>query len=83
MPRRPAACAAAYRERSIALVRAGLDRKELAKAFEPSEQTICDWMFQDCADRGEHPDALMTEERADLQRLRREDRQLNGERDIV
>ena len=56
MPRRPAASPAANREQIIALVRAGRSPEELAKAFEPSEQTIRNWVFQDRADRGERPE---------------------------
>lgn len=82
MPLRPAANPAAYRERIIALARAGRSPKELAKEFEPSVQTIRNWVFHDGADRGERPEALTTEERAELQRLRRENRQLKVERDI-
>ena len=83
MPRRPAAYPAAYREQIIALARAGRSPKELAKEFEPSEQTIRNWRFQDGADRGERPEVLTTEERTELQRLRRENRQLKIERDIL
>jgi transposase len=39
-------------------------------------------LLQDAADRGERPGALTTEERAELKRLRRENRQLKVERDI-
>ena len=74
MPRRPAPYPAAYREQIIALARAGLSPKELAKEFEPSRQTIRNWLFQDGADRGECPEALTTDERTELQRLRRENR---------
>ena len=82
MPRRPAAYPAAYREQIIALARAGRTSKELAKEFEPSEQTIRNWLFQAEADRGERPGALTSEERAELQRLRRENRQLKVERGL-
>ena len=83
MPRRPAAYPAAYREQIIALARAGRSPKELAKEFEPSEQTIRNWVFQDGADRGERPETLTTDERAELQRLRCENRQLKVERDVL
>jgi transposase len=83
MPRRPAAYLATYRERIIALARAGRSPKELAKEFEPSERTIRKWLFQDGADRGEQPETLTTDERAELQRLRRQNRQLKVERDIL
>jgi len=83
MPRRPAAYPAAYREQIIALARAGRTAKQLAAEFEPSEQTIRNWIFQAQADRGEHPGAVTTEERDELNRLRRENRQLKVERDIL
>jgi transposase len=83
MPRRPAAYPPAYREQIIALARAGRTSKELAKEFEPSEQTIRNWIFQDEADRGERPGVLTTDERDELSRLRRENRQLKVERDIL
>ncbi len=40
-------------------------------------------MFQDGADRGERPEALTTAERGELQRLRRENRQLKVKCDIL
>ena len=83
MPRRPIAYPPAYREQIIALARAGRTPKELAAAFEPSEQTIRNWIFQAEADRGQRPGALTTEEREELSRLRREHRQLKVERDIL
>ena len=46
MPPRPAAYPAAYREQIIAFARAGSSPKELAKEFEPSEQTIRNWFFR-------------------------------------
>lgn len=83
MPRRPAAYPPAYREQIIALARAGRSSKELAQEFEPSEQTIRNWLVQAEADRGERPSVLTTDEREELSRLRRENRQLKVERDIL
>lgn len=83
MPRRPAAYPPAYREQIIALARAGRTAKELAREFEPSEQTIRNWIFQAQADRGERPGALTSDEKDELNRLRRENRQLKVERDIL
>ncbi len=83
MPRRPAAYPPAYREQIIALAHAGRTSKELAQEFEPSEQTIRDGIFQAEADRGERPGALATDEREELSRLRRENRQLKVERDLL
>jgi transposase len=83
MPRRPKAYSPAYREQIIALARAGRNAKELAAEFEPSEQTIRNWLFQARVDHGEVPGALTTAEREELTRLRRENRQLKVERDIL
>jgi len=83
MPRRPAAYLSAYRGQIIALAGAGRSSKALAKQFEPSEQTIRNWIFQPEADRGKRPGVLTTSEREELRRLRREHRQLKVERDIL
>ena len=42
-----------------------------------------DWRFQSEADRGERHGVLTVDERAELTRLRRENRQLKAERDIL
>ena len=68
MPLRPAAYPAACREQVIALARAGRSAKALAEEFEPSEQTIRNWIFQTEADHGERPGVLTTDERAELTR---------------
>lgn len=83
MPRHPAAYPPAYREHIIALARAAHASKELAQEFEPSEQTIRNWIFQAAADRGERPSALTADEREELTRLLRENRRLKVERDIL
>lgn len=83
MARRPQAYPPAYREQIIALARAGRNAKELAAEFEPSEQTIRNWRFRAGVDRGEHPGELTTVERHEPARLRKENRQLKVERDIL
>lgn len=83
MPRRPMAHPVASREQIIALARAGRRPKTVVQELEPSEQTIRNWLFQDGADRGERPETLTIEERAELPRPRRENRPLKAERDIV
>jgi len=72
-----------FREQLIALVRAGRSPDELAKEFEPSAQTIRNWVGQAAADRGERPGELTTAERQELTKLRRENRQLRLEREIL
>jgi transposase len=56
---------------------------ELAEQFEPSEQTIRNWVKQADLDGGRRKDGLTTEEREELRQLRRENRRLKLERDIL
>ncbi len=72
-----------FREQLVALVRAGRTPEELSKEFEPSAQTIRNWVGQAATDRGERPGELTTAERQELARLRRENRQLKLEREIL
>jgi transposase len=67
----------------IELVRAGRTPDALAKEFEPTAQTIRNWVAQADRDEGRRTDGLTTAERDELTRLRRENRQLRQERDIL
>jgi transposase len=67
----------------VELVRAGRSPKDLAREFEPSEQTIRNWVKQADLDAGRRSDGLTSEEQAELRRLRRENRQLKIEREIL
>jgi transposase len=67
----------------IEMVRAGRSPEALAKEFEPSSQTIRNWVKQADLDQGIREDGLTTEERDELRELRRENRQLKLERDIL
>jgi transposase len=71
------------RRRVIELVRAGRSPEELAKKFEPSAQTIRNWVRQADVDEGRREDGLKTEEREEIRRLRRENRALREEREIL
>ena len=55
----------------------------MAEEFEPTEQTIRDWLAQADRDDGLRTDGLTTLEREELVRLRRENRQLKLEREIL
>jgi transposase len=55
----------------------------LARQFEPSGQAIRNWVRQADRDNGRRPDGLTTEEQAELRRLRRENRALREEREIL
>jgi len=67
----------------VALAHAGRSPKELAREFEPSEQTIRNWIKQADLDSGRRADGLPTGERDEVRRLRREVRQLKLEREIL
>jgi transposase len=58
------------------LVRAGRSPEELAQEFEPTAQSIRNWVGQAECDAGRRGVALTTAEREELNRLRRENRQL-------
>ncbi len=72
-----------FRQRLIELVEAGRSVKELAEEFEPSEQTIRNWLAQADANEGKRKDVLTSAEREELVKLRRENRQLKTERGIL
>ncbi len=72
-----------FRQRIIELVRAGRSPEELAKEFEPSAQAIRNWVAQADRDEGRRSDGLSSAERVELSRLRRENKQLKLEREIL
>ena len=72
-----------FRRRMIELARSGRTPEELAREFEPSAQTIRNWVAQADLDEGRCSDGLTTEEREELRRLRRENRVLREEREIL
>jgi transposase len=72
-----------FKRKLISLVRQGRTPEELARQFEPSGQSIRNWVAQDDRDRGQRADGLTTSERDELQRLRRENERLREEREIL
>ena len=72
-----------FRRRMIELVRAGRTPQQLAKEFEPSAQAIRNWVKQADLDHGLRDDGLTSTERDELLRLRRENRRLKEEREIL
>ena len=72
-----------YRERIIELVQKGRSPESVAKEFEPSAQCIRNWVRHADRDAGRRRDGLTTEERTELQRLRRENATLREEREIL
>ena len=72
-----------YKERIVELVRAGRSPGALAREFEPSEQTIRNWVKQADLDEGRRSDGVTTGARKEMRRLKRENRRLRMERDIL
>ena len=72
-----------FRRQIIELVRAGRTPNELAKEFEPTAQSIHNWVAQVDRDDGLRSDGVTSSEREELSRLRRENRQLKLEREIL
>jgi transposase len=67
----------------VELVRSGRSISELAREFEPSANSIRNWVKQADLDEGRREDGLTTEEREELRRLRRENKRLRMEREIL
>ena len=83
MPKSRPAYPPEYRRKIVALVRAGRNPHELASEFECSAQTIRNWVAQADADAGKRDDVLTSTEREELRKLRRENKQLKLEREIL
>jgi len=74
---------AEFRRRIVELVRAGRTPEELAAEFEPTAQTIRNWLVQTDRDDGLREDGMTSAEKDELRRLRREIKQLKLEREIL
>jgi len=72
-----------FRRQMMELVRSGRSPESLAKEFEPTAQAIRNWVAQTERDEGRREDGPTTAERDEINRLRREVRQLKLERDIL
>ena len=83
MPKSRPPYPAAFRQQMVELVRSGRTPGELAREFEPSAEAIRNWVAQAERDAGERTDGLSTEDREELRRLRRENRRLREEREIL
>ena len=83
MPRTRNPYPAEFREQIIALADTGRSVEELAREFEPCTATIHGWIKQADRDGGRRIDGLTSQERDELRRLRKENRRLRQERDIL
>ena len=73
----------AFRRQRVELVRTGRTPEELAREFEPTVQAIRNWVTQTERDEGRRGDGLSSVEREEMRRLRRENRRLREEREIL
>lgn len=83
MPRTRNPYPAEFWDQIIALARAGRSVEILAREFEPCVATIHGWVKQAEIDGRTRDDGLTSAERDELRRLRKENRQLRTERDIL
>lgn len=86
MPKTHPPDAPEFRRQIVDLVRAGRDPVDLAREFEPTAQAIRNFVVQPDRQEGrreEKGDGLSTTEREERAQLRREDKQLRVERDIL
>jgi transposase len=83
MPRTRGPYPPEFRQQIVELVRAGRTPEELAEEFEPSAESIRNWVKQAERDAGTRTDGLSSAEREELKRLRRENKQLRLEREIL
>jgi transposase len=72
-----------FKRRLVEMVRAGRTPESLAKDFEPTAPCIRNWVKQADLDEGKRSDGLTTEEREELTRLRRENKALREEKEIL
>ena len=83
MSRRRAPYPREFRQQMVELVRSGRTPEELSREFEPSAQAIRNWVAQVDRDGGRRADGLSSPEREELRRLKRENRRLREEREIL
>jgi len=70
-------------EQMVRLARPGRTPQDLAREFEPTAQSIRNWIKQTELDEGTRTDGLRSEEREELAQLRRENARLKEEREIL
>jgi len=73
-----------FRQQMVELVRSGRNAEELSREFEPSAESIRNWVRQSAGPSpGGAEKALTPAEHEELLRLRRENRRLREEREIL
>jgi transposase len=83
MPKKARLYPGEFRQRIVELFRQGRSAEALARQFEPSAQAIRNWVRQADREEGKRPEELTSLEQEELRRLRRENRLLREEREIL
>jgi len=65
------------------MIKAGRTPNELAREYEPTGETIRQWVKQAADDEGGGHEKLSSDEKAELVRLRKANRRLRQEREIL
>jgi len=72
-----------FKRQMVDLVRSGRMPAELSREFGPTAWTIALWVKQEARNHGKGDGGLTSAEREELTRLRRENRKLKEEREIL
>jgi transposase len=72
-----------FKRQMVALARSGRNPASLSREFGPSAMTIGTWIKQAARDAGKGDGGLTSAEREELVQLRRENRRLKEEREIL
>jgi len=72
-----------FREQIVDLARNGRSMADLAREFEPTYETIRKWVRRAKREEAADADGLDADEQEELTRLRRENRKLRQEREIL
>ncbi len=72
-----------FRVNLVEMARAGRSAESLARDFEPTAQTIRNWVVQADLDEGRRSDGFTTVEREEVAKLKRENRRLQEELEIL
>ena len=83
MPKTRPAYPEEFRRQIVELYRSGRTLRELSDEFEPTRETIRNWTRQADLDEGLRSDGFTSTEQQELRTLRKENRRLKQERDIL
>jgi transposase len=72
-----------FKRQMVELVRSGRKAGDLSREFGPTAWSIAPWVKQAAGDAGKGDGGLTSAEREELSRLRRENRKLKEEREIL